>query len=78
MEWENCAPGRIEVDLDEDGFLSAEDERLPLVPVSFQRERIHRIVWRPEGGDRAHGNEREALVLGGKEAVPVDRRIERE
>lgn len=42
----------------------------------FQRERIHRVVWRPDGHDRPQGNEREALVLGGKEAVLVQVNLE--
>ena len=37
----------------------------------FQRERVHRIVWRPDRHGRTKGNERDALVLGGKEAVLV-------
>lgn len=35
----------------------------------FERERIHRVVWRPVEGVPA---QREALVLGGKEAALIE------
>lgn len=37
----------------------------------FQRERIHRIVWRPQAAGVLEGDRHEALILGGKEVALV-------
>lgn len=73
-EREKCAPGRFEVDLDEDGFLPAEDERVPLVPLSSSmpvRPPDYTMYALPLKDCPSYGFRR-------GRSMSVDRRIERE